>query len=190
LNPRPLGYEPYDMRVSRLKKSPVTEQVSEDPRLEVVPELPRLLRFGLSHRVSCTNPCTNLVPGLPVACLSACCLLAAGGISSTLGSGRLWNPGARGAWHLDAAVLAIATGPARNLRIKRQARSASKPSEILRCLADQRLRVRGDRRLSDGVHRRCRSRCCSSPMWAGDLDGSGGRGQEGARSTLDSSRLP
>ena len=71
MNPRPLGYEPYGVRLSRLKKSPVTELISARPRLEVVPELLRLLRFGLSHRVSCTNPCTNLVPGLPVACLVA-----------------------------------------------------------------------------------------------------------------------
>ena len=41
-------------------------------------------------------------------------------------------------------------------------------------------RVRGDRRLSDRVHRRCCSRCCSSPAGAGDLDGSGSWGQESA----------
>jgi hypothetical protein len=73
------------------------------------------------------------------------------------------------------------TGPVRSIHGLRdrlgRCRSRLRSSGAL---ADQRRRVRGDGRLSGQVHRCCCSRCCSSPMWAGDLDGSGSRGQEGA----------
>jgi hypothetical protein len=66
LNPRPLGYEPYDVRLPRLGQSPATALASADLRYEVVPGLLRLPRLSPSRRVSCTNACTNQPPGLLV----------------------------------------------------------------------------------------------------------------------------
>jgi hypothetical protein len=61
LNPRPLGYEPYDMRLCRLgqslpgglKLSRLTQRSRND--------LLRLPCLSSSRSVSCTNPCTNMV---------------------------------------------------------------------------------------------------------------------------------
>jgi hypothetical protein len=61
LNPRPLGYEPYDVRLSRLALSLVTALTSADERRAFMPGPLRLPRLTLSRRVLCTNPCTNLV---------------------------------------------------------------------------------------------------------------------------------
>jgi hypothetical protein len=62
LNPRPLGYEHYDLRLPRLRPSPIVALTSADPRHEVVPGLLRLSRLSMSRRVSCTNE----PPGRPV----------------------------------------------------------------------------------------------------------------------------
>ena len=59
-----LGYEPYDIRLCRLGQSPVTALVSADVRHELVPDLLRLPCLSPSRRVSCTNACTNQLPGL------------------------------------------------------------------------------------------------------------------------------
>jgi hypothetical protein len=64
LNPRPLGYEPYDARLWRLGPSPVTPLASASLRREAVSDLLCLLRLSLSRRVPCTIPCTNLVSDL------------------------------------------------------------------------------------------------------------------------------
>jgi hypothetical protein len=72
LNPRPLGYEPYDGCLSRLGESPVITLTSADLRREVVSGLLRLLGLSLSRRIPCTIPCTNLVPDLPVIAVRAC----------------------------------------------------------------------------------------------------------------------
>ena len=57
-----LGYEPYDVRLSRLGPSLMTVLASADLRYEVVPGLLCLPRLGMSRRVSCTNACTNQSP--------------------------------------------------------------------------------------------------------------------------------
>ena len=62
MNPRPLGYEPYDVCLCRLKLSLVAALTSADLRYEVFPGLLRLPRLSLSRRVSCTNACTNQPP--------------------------------------------------------------------------------------------------------------------------------
>ena len=64
MNPRPLGYEPYDARLSRLKPSLITATASAELWREVVLGLLRLPRLRLSRRVLCTNPCKNQVPGV------------------------------------------------------------------------------------------------------------------------------
>jgi hypothetical protein len=64
LNPRPLGYEPYDVCLCRLGSSLVTALTSIDPRREVFPDLLRLLRLGLSRRVRFTNRFTELTTDL------------------------------------------------------------------------------------------------------------------------------
>src|SRR5579863_6818317 len=64
LNPRPLGYEPYDVRLRRLGSSLVTALTSIDPRREVFPDLLRLPRLGLSRRVRFTNRFTELTTDL------------------------------------------------------------------------------------------------------------------------------
>jgi hypothetical protein len=61
-----LGYEPTDVRLSRLGQSPVAALASADWRYEVIPGLLRLPRLSMSRRVSCTNACTNQPPGLLV----------------------------------------------------------------------------------------------------------------------------
>jgi len=66
LNPRPLGYEPYDVCLWRLGPSLVTPLTSADLRRVVFLGVLGLPRLSLSRRVSCTNPCTDLVGDLPV----------------------------------------------------------------------------------------------------------------------------
>ncbi len=63
MNPRPLGYEPYDVGLRYLGQSLVTALTSADLRLEVFPCLLRLPRLRVSLYISCTDPCTNPVPG-------------------------------------------------------------------------------------------------------------------------------
>ena len=60
MNPRPLGYEPYDARLPRLGQSPVAALASADGRQAFIPGLQGLPRLNPSRYVSCTNPCTNL----------------------------------------------------------------------------------------------------------------------------------
>jgi hypothetical protein len=55
LNPRPLGYEPYDVRLCRLGLSLVTLLTSVDLLREVFSDLLRLPRLSLSRRVRFTN---------------------------------------------------------------------------------------------------------------------------------------
>jgi hypothetical protein len=62
LNPRPLGYEPYDVCLFRLASSLVAALTSADERRAFIPGPLRLPRLSPSRRVSCTNPCTNQVP--------------------------------------------------------------------------------------------------------------------------------
>jgi hypothetical protein len=66
LNPRPLGYEPNDIRLCRFGQSPVTALVPADLLHAVAPGLLRLPCLSLSRHVSCTNACTNRPPGLLV----------------------------------------------------------------------------------------------------------------------------
>jgi hypothetical protein len=61
LNPRPLGYEPYDVCLCRLASSLVAALISEDGWRALVSGPLRLPRLKLSRRVLCTIPCTNLV---------------------------------------------------------------------------------------------------------------------------------
>ena len=61
MNPRPLGYEPYDVCLCRLASSLVVALTSADGWLGVHAGLRRLPRLNPSRHVSCTNPCTNLV---------------------------------------------------------------------------------------------------------------------------------
>ena len=63
MNPRPLGYEPYDVRLWRLASSLVAALTSEDGRWACISVPLRLPRLKPSRRVLCTNPCTNLVTG-------------------------------------------------------------------------------------------------------------------------------
>jgi hypothetical protein len=60
LNPRPLGYEPYDARLRRLAWSLVATLTSVNGARHVYVEPRRLPRRTLFHSVSCTNPCTSL----------------------------------------------------------------------------------------------------------------------------------
>ena len=61
MNPRPLGYEPYDVCLCRLASSLVAALTSEDGRRAFVSSQLRLPSLKPSRRVLCTNPCTNLV---------------------------------------------------------------------------------------------------------------------------------
>jgi hypothetical protein len=61
LNPRPLGYEPYDVCLCHLASSLVAELTLEDGRRAFVSDPLRLPRLKPSRRVLCTNPCTNRV---------------------------------------------------------------------------------------------------------------------------------
>ena len=61
MNPRPLGYEPYDVRLCRFTLSLVAALTSEDGRRAFMSGRLRLSRLNPSRRVLCTNPCTNLV---------------------------------------------------------------------------------------------------------------------------------
>ena len=63
LNLRPLGYEPYDARLRSLGLSPVTHADLGGRAERICPHLLCLHRPRLSRCISCTNPCTNLVPG-------------------------------------------------------------------------------------------------------------------------------
>jgi len=66
LNPRPLGYEPYDSRLCRPGLSLAIALTSAYGR-RVSSPMPRgLPRLKPSRRVSCTNPCTNPVLDLRV----------------------------------------------------------------------------------------------------------------------------
>jgi hypothetical protein len=62
LNPRPLGYEPYDARLYRLKRSLVGALTSINLRHEVALGPARLPRLRLSRRVRFTNPFTDIEP--------------------------------------------------------------------------------------------------------------------------------
>ncbi len=66
LNPRPLGYEPHDARLCRLKPSLMTALTSAVLHGGAVSVLRRLLRPSLSRHIPFANPCTNLVPELPL----------------------------------------------------------------------------------------------------------------------------
>jgi hypothetical protein len=61
LNPRPLGYEPTDVRLRCLGQSPVTALTSADLLREVVPALLHLARLSLSRCVRFTNRFTEPV---------------------------------------------------------------------------------------------------------------------------------
>jgi hypothetical protein len=63
LNPRLLGYEPYDMRLCRVAPSLVAALTSADGRRAFVSGPLRLPRLKPSRRVSCTNPCANQSSG-------------------------------------------------------------------------------------------------------------------------------
>ena len=56
-----MGYEPYDVRLCRLASSLVAALASADGQRAFMPGPLRLPRLNPSHRVLCTNPCTNLV---------------------------------------------------------------------------------------------------------------------------------
>ena len=56
MNPRPLGYEHYDVRLCRLAWSLVAALTSADGRQAFIPGLRRLPRLNPSRHVSCTNP--------------------------------------------------------------------------------------------------------------------------------------
>ena len=62
MNPRPLGYEPYDVCLYRLGLSLVTLLTSVDLLREVFSDLLRLPRLSLSRRVWFTNRFTRLAP--------------------------------------------------------------------------------------------------------------------------------
>jgi hypothetical protein len=62
-----LGYEPYDSRLCHLGRSLVAALTSAYGRRVCSPmPLGGLPRLKPSQRVSCTNPCTNLIPDLRV----------------------------------------------------------------------------------------------------------------------------
>ena len=61
MNPRPLGYEPYDVCLCRLASSLVAALSSEDGRRAFVSGPLRLPHLKPSRCVLCTNPCTDLV---------------------------------------------------------------------------------------------------------------------------------
>lgn len=69
MNPRPLGYEPYDARLKRLAWSLVAALTSAYGATHVFADSVGLPRLKPSRCVSCTNPCTNLVPDLLVSSL-------------------------------------------------------------------------------------------------------------------------
>jgi hypothetical protein len=90
LNPRPLGYEPYDDRLRCLGESLIIALTSADLRREVDSVLPCLPRLKLSRCVRFTNRFTEPVPGLRIPVVPA---------------------GTTSAWHCDALVLVTAVGP-------------------------------------------------------------------------------
>ena len=62
-----VGYEPYDSRLCHLGRSLVAALTSAYGRRVCSPmPLGGLPRLKPSQRVSCTNPCTNLIPDLRV----------------------------------------------------------------------------------------------------------------------------
>ena len=63
MNPRPLGYEPYDVCLPCLASSLVATLTSADGQPVFMPGPLRLPRLIPSRRVSCTNPCTNQPSG-------------------------------------------------------------------------------------------------------------------------------
>ena len=63
MNPRPLGYEPYDVCLCCLTSSLDAALTSEDGRRTFVSGPLRLPCLKPSRRVLCTDPCTNLVTG-------------------------------------------------------------------------------------------------------------------------------
>ena len=77
LNPRPLGYEPYDARLRRLAWSLVAALTSGQRARHVYTEPRRVSVSRPIRSVLCTNPCTNLVADLghrrpEERCLSEC----------------------------------------------------------------------------------------------------------------------
>ena len=64
LNPRPLGYEPYDVRLQRLGESLIIALTSADLRGDVDAVLPCLPRLKLSRCVRFTKRFTEPLPGL------------------------------------------------------------------------------------------------------------------------------
>ena len=105
MNPRPLGYEPTDVRLRCLGQSPVTALTSADLRREVVPGLLHLSRLSLSRCVRFTNRFTEPVldlwlSGLPRARTRA--LRPVGSSRHHLGAGE---DDARGALVFDAEDL-------------------------------------------------------------------------------------
>jgi hypothetical protein len=69
LNPRPLGYEPTDVRLRCLGQSLVTALTSADRRLDVVPGSLYLSRLSLSRCVRFTNRFTEPVLNLRLSAL-------------------------------------------------------------------------------------------------------------------------
>ena len=59
MNPRPLGYEPYDVRLQRLGESLIIALTSADLRRDVDSVLPCLPRLKLSRCVRFTNRFTK-----------------------------------------------------------------------------------------------------------------------------------
>ena len=66
-----LGYELYDAHLWRLAWSLIAALTSADGRRAFIPGPLRLSRLNSSRRVSCINPCTNLVADLCVSALSS-----------------------------------------------------------------------------------------------------------------------
>ena len=61
MNPRPLGYEPYDVYLWRPEQSPITALTSPDQRRKVLGGLLRLPRCSLSRCIRFTNRFTGAV---------------------------------------------------------------------------------------------------------------------------------
>ena len=93
MNPRPLGYEPTDVRLRCLGSSLVTALTSADLRREVVPGLLHLSRLSLSRCVRFTNRFTEPVLDLWLSELPR----ARTGALRPVGSPRHRRPPARGA---------------------------------------------------------------------------------------------
>ncbi len=69
MNPRPLGYEPTDVRLRCLGQSLVTTLTSTDLRREVVPGLLHLCRLSLSRCVRFTDRFTEPILDLRLSAL-------------------------------------------------------------------------------------------------------------------------